>query len=193
MNQFPISLRRLSILFFGIIPLLVIAAPSPTAYKEIEWTELMPADDLIALLNPPEQILGIEDGSQQDSFSSFALRQSDDEGTRRFKQALTSTNVVPEFDKKAIRLPGFVVPLGFNESQKVTEFFIVPYFGACLHLPPPPPNQIVYATSDLGIDVDDLYQPFWFEGTIIIETVTNEMGLSAYKMALDNVEEFEDI
>ncbi len=193
MKQFSFPFICLSIFFIYILTPAVSAELETPSYKEIEWTELMPADDLIALLNPPEQILGIEDGSQQDSFSSFALRQSDDEGTRRFKQALTSTNVVPEFDKKAIRLPGFVVPLGFNESQKVTEFFIVPYFGACLHLPPPPPNQIVYATSELGIDVDDLYQPFWFEGTIIIETVTNEMGLSAYKMALDNVEEFEDI
>ena len=73
-----------------------------------------------------------------------------------------STRVIEAFDGKAIRIPGFIVPLEQNDEQKATAFFVVPYFGACLHMPPPPPNQILYVEYEEGIAVENLYDPYWF-------------------------------
>ena len=147
----------------------------------------MPQDDLDALMNPPEFLSDIADGSQQDTIESLSNMATKNKQELRYQQALNSTKVVKTYENKPIRLPGFVVPLQSDEQQRVTEFFIVPYFGACLHMPPPPPNQIVYAKLEKGIDVENLYDAFWFEGVLKIETMQNELGTSTYRLQLDQV------
>lgn len=164
----------------------------PVSYQQLEWTQLMPADDLDALLNPPESLYDIEDGSEQDDLDVFKEGDVEDPETTRYLQALSSSRVIAEFDQKAIRIPGFIVPLTSNAEQNVTEFFIVPYFGACLHMPPPPPNQIIYSTSKQGIKLDSLYEPFWFEGTLVIESIENSVASSAYRLQLNNVAPYEE-
>ena len=152
----------------------------------------MPEDDLEALMNPPDYLSEIPDGSQQDSVDAFEQQEFSNEKERRFQQALTSTEVIRAFENKAIRIPGFVVPLANNAEQKVTEFFIVPYFGACIHLPPPPPNQIIHAVVKEGIELDSLYEPLWFEGVLAIEMTENGTGSSAYSLKIDNFSRYED-
>ncbi|RUP75190.1 DUF3299 domain-containing protein [Alteromonas sp. KS69] len=160
-------------------------------YQEVEWTQLMPEEDLAALLNPPDYLAGIEDGSQEDSVEAFGNQDFDNETTNRFQQTLTSTQVVKTFENKPIRIPGFIVPLESSESQMVTEFFIVPYFGACIHMPPPPPNQIIYVSIEQGVELESLYDPFWFEGTLAIDTTENAMGTAAYRLEHVNVKPYE--
>lgn len=157
-------------------------------FQEVNWTELMPKDDLDALLNPPDYISQIADGSAQDKLESLPELSNTNtpKAPDRYQQALESTRVIETFKNKKVRLPGFIVPLQNNDEQQITEFFIVPYFGACLHLPPPPPNQMVHVTFPQGIALQDLYTPFWFEGTLFIQTNSNESGTSAYAMTLNN-------
>jgi hypothetical protein len=62
------------------------------------------------------------------------------------------------------KLPGYIVPLEVSEEGRTTEFLLVPYYGACIHVPPPPSNQIVHIFSEMGVRVEDLYQPYWIEG-----------------------------
>jgi len=160
-------------------------------YRTIEWTDLMPKDDLDALLNPPEYLSDIPDGSVEDQIASqmqLAIEQASDS---RYQQALVSTRVVPAFDGQAIRLPGFIVPLEFGEDQQqVTKFFLVPYFGACIHVPPPPPNQIVYAEYDKGFKLDSLYEPFWLSGTLSTTLIENDMATAAYTIKVDRLEPY---
>ena len=89
-----------------------------------------------------------------------------------------------------MRLPGFIVPLELDDNQRVISFFVVPYFGACLHFPPPPPNQIIYVETSDGLELDNLYDPYLFEGTIVIKTIKNQLGIAAYTMLLDNVDPY---
>ena len=158
-------------------------------YRVIEWTDLMPKEDLDALLNPPESINDIVDGSVEDQISSqiqMAIGQATDS---RYQQALVSTRVVSAFDDKSIRLPGFIVPLEFgDEQQKVTRFFLVPYFGACIHLPPPPPNQIIYAEFDKGFKLESMYQPFWLSGVLRTTLIENDTATAAYAIKVDRLE-----
>lgn len=61
------------------------------------------------------------------------------------------------------------MPLEVSEEGRTTEFLLVPYYGACIHVPPPPSNQIVHIFSEMGVRVEDLYQPYWIEGSCRLE------------------------
>ena len=121
------------------------------SYTTVEWTDLMPKEDLEALLNPPEYLLDIEDGSEDDAINSQVKSSTLSDMDDRYQQALISTTIKPEFNNRTIRIPAFIVPLAFNDAQMITTFFLVPFFGACLHMPPPPPNQIIFAEYEPGI------------------------------------------
>lgn len=169
-----------------------VAADETSQYQVIDWVDLLPDDDLQALMNPPSWLLEVEDGSEEDSLDAlFAAREADAVGDR-FMQALKSADVRPEMQGRAVRLPGFIVPLSFDQHRKVIEFFLVPYFGACLHLPPPPPNQILYIEYGEGIEVENLQQPYWVDGELAIATTSNRTGSSAYSLITANIEEYRE-
>ena len=157
-------------------------------YQTLDWNDLIPAADREALLNPPSYLDQIDDSvfdiEYGDEFS--AALPADDP----YQQALVSQNVIPEMDGQAVRVPGFIVPLEFDDTLNVTEFFLVPYFGACIHLPPPPPNQMIYVTSTEGIQLDVLYDPFWISGVLGTDVTINTLGTSVYTMQLDEFEEY---
>lgn len=181
-------------LYLLVLTGLVFAQPlfADSKYESIDWVDLMPDDDLEALMNPPEYLDEIEDGSMEDQISSQLLGALENSADDRYQQALTSAKVKPEYDQRPIRLPGFIVPVEMNEQQLVTEFFLVPFFGACIHYPPPPPNQIIYVTSNEGVAQQNLYDPYWVEGTLTTTITENEVAVSAYSMAADNIELYEE-
>lgn len=161
-------------------------------YQELEWTDLLPDADLQALLNPPDFLNDIEDGSADDVLDSRLQSEFNGLGDSAFSQALTSTDVVPDYDGKAIRLPGFIVPLAYNSDREVTEFFLVPFFGACIHYPPPPPNQIIHASYPEGFELTSIYDPFWLSGTLSVAIVSNEVATAAYTVTVDKLEIYEE-
>lgn len=77
----------------------------------------------------------------------------------------TLDRLVRDHDGKRVRLAGYVVPLEFD-GTRVTDFFLVPYVGACVHVPPPPPNQLVYVRAEPGFESDGLFQAVEVTGTI---------------------------
>lgn len=174
--------------------LLVMANPAAAAgYQQVEWPDLIPDDDLKALQNPPENLVAAEEGELGDAIASnLALTLNPDRELSAYEKALTSRNIKPEFNHKKIRIPGFIVPLAFSEQQAVTEFFLVPFFGACMHLPPPPPNQIIYATKQPGVDVNRLMDAFWLEGTLLTQSVENPAATAAYTLMVDKVTPYYD-
>ncbi|MGD9308003.1 MAG: DUF3299 domain-containing protein [Desulfosarcina sp.] len=72
---------------------------------------------------------------------------------------------VQSVDGTVVRLPGYVLPLAYDE-ELVTEFLLVPWVGACIHTPPPPPNQIIFARSPEGIEYQGRFAPVWLTGRI---------------------------
>ena len=183
--------RLLSIvLLCAIAPVLPAAEPETSEYRELEWPELLPAKDLEALMSPPDWINEIDDGSSLDDPDLFASRSQDSLNDSQYQQALRSVTVREELAGQKVRLPGYIVPLAFDDQHRVIEFFLVPYMGACLHMPPPPPNQIIYANYEVGIELESLWVPYWIEGELIIKNVNNYVADSAYAINLSNVEEY---
>jgi hypothetical protein len=93
-------------------------------------------------------------------------------------------------DGQPVRLPGFIVPLELDDEGRVTEFFLVPYFGACIHVPPPPPNQMVYVVMDRGISLDSMYSAYWISGTMATQKRDTSLGAAAYTLAGTLAEEY---
>ncbi len=91
-------------------------------------------------------------------------------------------NAARKLDGKMVSIPGFMVPLEDDLSQ-VTEFLLVPYAGACIHVPPPPPNQMVYVkmNGDSKIHVT-FTDPIVVTGQLKISTVVSPYGDVSYDM-----------
>ena len=112
------------------------------------------------------------------------------------KQALASA-VNPALDGKMIRLPGYVLPIEFKGKQ-VTEFLLVPWVGACIHTPPPPPNQIVHVKSDKPLDINGTFDAVWVTGRMVAGTSRQSVYITdgatdldiGYSLRATNVERY---
>lgn len=161
-------------------------------FKTIEWTDLMPKENMDAFLNPPSYITDVEDGSLEDQVFNQLKNSGKNKPDDPYQRALVSTKVVSAMNGKTIRIPGFIVPLEFDDNQVITQFFLVPFFGACIHVPPPPPNQIIFVNSDKGIQLDVLYEPFWISGKLSTSVTENSVAMSAYSLEMHGYERYKE-
>ncbi|HSC84240.1 MAG TPA: DUF3299 domain-containing protein [Pseudomonas sp.] len=168
-------LRSLSLL------LLLCAAPLWAAEpRALTWVEMIPPDA------PPQaaQQMPLHDLSQ---LADTLAAESGPAATQQSPAA----PVVQALDGQQVKLPGYIVPLQVGEDSRVTEFLFVPYFGACIHVPPPPSNQIVHVHSELGVLMDELSQPFWIEGPLKVEASSSDMGSAGYQMEAEKIYPYE--
>lgn len=137
-------------------------------FSEISWDDLAPAD-----WDPMSQLKGI--GSYPDS-DPRAQKLYD-----RMRQLWDTAPTVPTMAGKAVRLPGYLVPLD-EAKDGIREFLLVPYFGACIHTPPPPANQIVHVHSQTALKGLRTMNAVWVSGTLQLESSKTDMGVSGYSM-----------
>jgi hypothetical protein len=143
----------------------------PTAPREVDWDELLPKDARARFLGgPPPPV--------HDTLGEGGLA----------AQQVMDFSVNKDLDGDDIKIPGFIVPLDIGKDGLVSEFFLVPYFGACIHVPPPPPNQIVYVRMAKGIALDSIYEAYWITGRMKVVNKTTRLGASAYQLAASSVE-----
>ncbi len=64
-----------------------------------------------------------------------------------------------------VRIGGFTLPLEMD-GEKAVEFLLVPFVGACIHVPPPPPIQIIYVKFPEGYKSRALYDAVWVTGRL---------------------------
>lgn len=167
------SKNTLGILLSGL--LLTAAFVAHAENREIEWLELLPEESLLAYMSP--DTLEIDHSSNNTSMSWVPTE--------------VETATVAALNGESVRIAGYIVPLEFDDNFIVTEFFLVPYYGACIHVPPPPPNQIIHVVHEAGVRVDALYFPFWVEGVMSTETVVNSIAQSSYSITASKVELYE--
>lgn len=95
--------------------------------------------------------------------------------------------VVKDFDGKRVHIGGYVVPLDFD-STNVKEFLLVPFVGACIHVPPPPPNQIIYVKAAKGFDVEGSFDPVYVTGTLKVASQYTGLAETGYSIDAEKVE-----
>lgn len=104
-------------------------------------------------------------------------------------QNASSADLVQELIGKKVSIPGFVVALDVD-GDKVFKFLFVPYMGACIHVPPPPPNQLIYAEMKEGLVMEEQWAPVELYGTLGSEFVETDIGAAGYTLAVDEVKAF---
>lgn len=147
-------------------------------YEELEARMFQGAQRLQDIVNNGEDEAGfdlssISEGSAQDTMEQIG-----------------TFNVVESLNGVKVRIPGYVVPLDFNADNEYTEFLLVPYFGACLHTPPPPPNQILFVKSAQSARVASIYEPVWVEGKITTGEFNSDLANTAYELDLSKIEPY---
>ncbi|MFT4650778.1 MAG: hypothetical protein ACI8XX_002452 [Polaribacter sp.] len=162
-----------------------------TDLGEIQWEKLTPLN-----WNPSKIFEDMTD-QQYNALSNDELQRIEENVQAMFDAA----PVNDELDGKRVKIPGFVLPLEF-ENTLLKEFLLVPYFGACTHTPPPPANQIIYAKLKVETELNNIYHPVWIIGTIHISrsnSLLNEAGIanglevqSAYSMSVESIEPYAD-
>jgi len=102
------------------------------------------------------------------------------------------TPALKALEGKIVRIPGYMVPLE-DEAEIVNEFLLVPYVGACIHTPPPPPNQIVQVKMNSAKKVKmSFWDPIWIEGKLVIQTVKSPYGDVGFQLEGISIEPYKD-
>lgn len=133
--------------------------------ETIQWNDLKPAD-----WTPPP-------------VRSQAYYESNPEAQ---VQTNLDAPVIEELDSKNVRIPGYVVQLE-GDDRRVTEFLLVPYFGACIHVPPPPPNQIIHVKFPEGVPYAVTYDAVWVSGTILVNRSESDIAVTGYQIEATEV------
>ena len=145
------------------------------------WEELMPEGE-------EERLAQMYQQQMQTLYSGAPVA----EGSPADQMTQIGTfNTVAALDGQTVRLPGYTVPFDYGSEAQVEEFLLVPYFGACIHAPPPPPNQTVFVVTETPIKLRDLAQAVWIEGTLHTQTQESELADAAYTFKLETVETYE--
>ena len=166
-------LTRISLL---LIILISPAVSYASEVLELRWKDLIPEDE----------VARYELYMQAQSASLALLDHTDD--SLKMNQ-ITFGTTRSDLNQKTVSIPGFIIPLE-GDDKTLTEFMLVPFVGACIHVPPPPPNQIIYVISEEGVNMEDLWTGVTVEGTISTESVDNDLASIGYQMKLDKIEKF---
>ena len=142
---------------------LLAAAP-----REIGWEDLIPPGV------PYAKIIG-----------EGALDDVNDSWNPIFDDNATKLN--ESLDGAYVRMPGFILPLEIG-AEGVTDFILVPYMGACVHVPPPPPNQLVFAKTKRPWPGERLWEAVWVVGTMRTQLQSTELGQTGYALDVDTME-----
>ncbi len=167
--------------------------------RQISWEDLVPAhllsDDPLAGLTQEQLDLVVWVVNTLDSLpprgpDTEEFYQEIDEAIPQLKEAgididelmakqkILQTSIVEELNGERVRIPGYLLPLEVS-ATKVTEFLLVPYIGACIHVPPPPPNQIIYVKigQNKSYKNKNLYEPVWVTGVIAVKSMAKDLYL----------------
>lgn len=149
-------------------------------FRQISWDDLIPAD-----------------WRPEDLFKDFDLDSLTDRDPRamelmqRLREEWDRAPVVEEMNGQRIRIPGFVVALE-GDAKTIREFLLVPYFGACIHTPPPPVNQLIHVMPDKPVPAKWNMAPVWVNGVLTVERFDSDLGNAGYRVRGVKVEEYKD-
>ncbi|HMR03217.1 MAG TPA: DUF3299 domain-containing protein [Candidatus Competibacter phosphatis] len=151
------------------------AADHTVDVRTLEWEELMPAD--------------FDPGAP---FKDIAIASLNDDDPRaremlaRLRKLWDEAPVVAALDGVRIRLPGFAIPLE-TDGQLANRFLLVPYIGACIHVPPPPLNQTVLVEAPMGALIQRVFDPVWVTGRLTVRRADTALANAGYTLIATEV------
>ncbi|MEW8471088.1 MAG: DUF3299 domain-containing protein [Candidatus Thiodiazotropha sp.] len=149
--------------------------------QELEWDAMIPED------YRPDKIMA--------QFGDINALEDDDPRAQKILDELEAAwkeaPVVESLDGKRVKLPGFVVPIE-GDGKKLTEFLLVPYYGACIHVPPPPANQTVYVKVPKGdAKIREAFDTVWVSGVLSAKSFDSDLATAGYQIEAEEVTAYE--
>lgn len=148
---------------------------------EIKWEDLVPKG-----FNP-EEILK--------SYNIDNLPDTDPRAIAAYnaiQAAMDNAPVVADLNGKTIKLPGYMVPLD-TDTKQASTFLLVPYFGACIHVPPPPLNQTVFVNAEKSYTkLAPMFDAVWVTGEIHTERTSSSLAEAGYTIKASKVEAYQE-
>lgn len=136
---------------------------------DLEWTDLLPEGETFE----PNTLSGL----------------IPHEDAPLASQQPASSGVRSDWNGLVVRLPGFIVPLDYKDSG-VVAFILVPFVGACVHVPPPPANQLVLVTTETPYESKGLFEPVNVTGMFGVSAISTEQADIGYALSADKIEPF---
>lgn len=102
-----------------------------------------------------------------------------------------ATGVTTEYDGRIVRLPGYLVPIEYDGTG-VTAFILVPFVGACVHVPPPPANQLVLVTTERPYELKGLFDPVTVIGMFGTSATSTDLAAIGYALSADRIEPYRE-
>ncbi|RLU00005.1 MAG: DUF3299 domain-containing protein [Ketobacter sp.] len=152
--------------------------------REIEWEDLIPdgynADLIVAEYDTKYRLSELAD---DDPILKEMMAKID--------AAYKAAPVKPELNNALVKIPGYVVPLE-TDGKRTSEFLLVPYFGACIHVPPPPANQtiLVRTKEKEGAEIRKLYDVVWVTGVLKTELFVGDLAHAGYRIDAHQVDPY---
>lgn len=100
-----------------------------------------------------------------------------------------SSGLRTDLNGKTVRLPGYIVPLDYKGTG-VVAFLLVPFVGACVHVPPPPANQLVLVTSNVPYETKGLFEAVYVTGMFGAASVHTQVAEVGYALSADKIEPY---
>lgn len=138
-------------------------------YINLAWKDLVPEGQVTI----PPMLQGLIDHDQ----ASLSSQQPESSGVRT------------DWNGQVVRLPGFIVPIDYSGTG-VTAFILVPFVGACVHVPPPPANQLVFVTTPEPYESSGLFEPVNVIGMFGVSSLSTQLADIAYALSADRIEPY---
>ena len=170
---------------------LILAVPSTAmaaSPRELSWDDLVPEPGTPLPPPRPPQYSGIPNPNAPPIEKPVEKKRR---GIESPFAHMYPYNPVLALNGKYVKLPGYIVPLESDAGGLLTEFLLVPYFGACIHVPPPPSNQIVYVKLQKPYELKSMGDPVWITGTLATQLWTSDVADADYVMKGDKIEKFD--
>lgn len=161
------QLKRRALLAGMAASTLVPSVAHAEPYIDLDWEDLLP-EDQSTIPNSLRGLLPHDEGQQLNS------------------QQPASSGVRTEWNGQIVRLPGFIVPIDYD-GKGVTAFILVPYVGACVHVPPPPANQLVFVTTQTPYVSDGLFEPVNVIGMFGVSSINTHLAEIGYALSADEI------
>ncbi len=161
--------------------LTLLPAAQAERFEEISWDDLVPQDWDPAREFEDVQHLSVLPDSDPRVQALY----------ERMRKVWDEAPTVTALEGRAIRIPGFIVPIE-TENQLIHEFLLVPYFGACIHTPPPPANQIIQVQATPAIRGFETMSAVWVSGTLSLKRGNAALGVSGYRLEAVRTTAFTD-
>ena len=139
------------------------------AFIDLDWKDLLPENETVV----PPVFQGLIDHDNLPMSS----------------QQPASSGVRSDWNGLIVRLPGYIVPIDYSGTG-VTAFILVPYVGACVHVPPPPANQLVFVTTPTPYETEGLFEAVNVTGMFGVSSMSTQLAEIGYALSADKIEPF---